>query len=88
MKEKFFLNLCIKKVSSFFPVLISFYTIAAASTKRNRVHHSLKTRVIFNYFTIFFLPLPFSAQDNYIKPSITMVIPVFKKMSAVDFIFN
>lgn len=53
--------------------------------QQKEIVHHLKTRVIFNYFTFIFSSIAIFS-PGYIEPSITMVIPVLEKMSAVDFI--
>ena len=53
--------------------------------QQKEIVHHLKTRVIFNYFTFIFSSIAIFS-PGYIEPSITMVIPVLEKTSAVDFI--
>ena len=65
--------------------LLLFHFILLQLLQQKEIVHHLKTRVIFNYFTFFFSSIAIFS-PGYIEPSITMVIPVFKKMSAVDFI--
>ena len=61
----------------FFPVLISFCTIAASSTKRKSTPF-FKNKSNFKLFYHFFSSIAIFSL-GYIEPSITMVIPVLKK---------
>lgn len=50
-------------VCFFFFFQFWFHFILLQLLQQKEIVHHLKTRVIFNYFTFFFPPLPFSAQD-------------------------